>query len=85
MEGRRRSMLQLQARSTHLIFHIGHEMVECLMRKPDSSETRQDSLREQSQAKSSGESRSQESRVARQPRIVDMLTPTLFRVLRWLL
>ena len=77
-------MLQLQARSTHLIFHIGHEMVECLMRKPDSSETRQDCPRGQSQAKSSGEIRSQESRAARLPRIVDKLASTLFLVLRWL-
>jgi hypothetical protein len=77
-------MLQLQARSTHMIFHIGPEIVECLMRKANSAETKRVCPEEQPQVKSSGENRLQGPRVARKLWIVDRLASALLLALRWL-
>jgi hypothetical protein len=60
-------------------------MVECLMRKSNSAEIKQDSPEKQSRVKSSDESRSQGSRVARCWWTIDMLASALFSALRRLL
>jgi hypothetical protein len=78
-------MPQLQARSTHLNFHIGHEMVECLMRRSNSAKTKQDCPEKQSRVNSSTENRLQGSRVARKGWSVDKLCSALFLALRWIL
>jgi hypothetical protein len=70
---------------THLIFHIGPEIVDCLMRKSNSAETNRDCPEEQSRVKSSGESRLQGPRVARKRWSLDRLASALFLALRWLL
>ncbi len=64
-----------------MIFHIGPEMVECLMRRANSTNPKRDSPEKQSQANSRGESRLQSPRVARKLWIVG----TLASALRWLL
>ena len=64
-----------------MIFHIGPEMVECLMRKANSTETKRDSPEKQSQVKRGGEIRLRGSRVARKRWSVE----TLASALRWLL
>jgi hypothetical protein len=84
MDSRRRSKLQLQARSTHLIFHIGPEMVECLMRKANSAETKREPQAKPSRIKKSGEIRLQGAGGTRKPRIVDRLASALFLALRWI-
>ena len=56
-------------------------MVECLMRKANSAETKLDCPEKQSQVKSNGESRLQGPRVARKRWSVE----TLASALRWLL
>jgi hypothetical protein len=66
------------------MFHIGHEMAECLMRKPNSTETKRECLEEHPRPESSGESHLQRSRGA-----VDMLSggtvaSALLVALRWL-
>lgn len=63
------------------MFHIGHEMVECLMRKANSAESKQGLPKRRSQVNRSRESRSQSPRVARKVWILD----TLASALRWLL
>jgi hypothetical protein len=63
------------------MFHIGYEMVECLMRKANSAESKQDLPKRRSQVNRSCESRSQSPRVARKVWILD----TLASALRWLL
>jgi hypothetical protein len=68
-----------------MIFHIGHEMVECLMRKPNSAETRPDCPEKQSQPKSSGESRLQGPRAARGKWRINTLASAVFSALRSLL
>jgi hypothetical protein len=78
-------MPRLQVRSTHLNFHIGHEMVECLMRRSNSTKTKQDCAEKQSRVSSSTESRLQGSRVARKRWSLDKLVSALFIALRWIL
>ena len=62
------------------MFHIGHEMVECLMRTPNPVETKSDSPKEQTL-----ESRVQHSPVRRHWWIVDTVVWPFFLSLRWLL
>jgi hypothetical protein len=78
-------MPQLQARSTHLNFHIGHEMVECLMRRSNSAKAKQDCPEKQSRVNSGAESHPQGSRIARKPWSVDKLASALFLALRRIL
>jgi hypothetical protein len=80
-DSRRASMLQLRARSAPVIFHIGPEIVDCLMRKRNSAETVRDSPEQQSQLESRGGSRLQGSRIARLPWIVGTLASALRRLL----
>jgi hypothetical protein len=68
-----------------LIFHIGHEMVECLMRKANSADTKRESPEQQTQVKSSGESGLEGPRVARRRWTIDTLASALFSALRSLL
>jgi hypothetical protein len=63
-----------------VIFHIGPEMVECLMRRANYAETKRNSPEKQPQVKSSGESRLQSPHVARKRWAVE----TLASALRWL-
>ena len=68
-----------------LIFHIGPEIVECLMRKPNPAESKQKDLEKCGRVKSSGESHSPVSRVARDPWSAETLASVLLLALRWLL
>jgi hypothetical protein len=68
-----------------VIFHIGPEMVECLMRKRNSPETKRDSPKKQTQVKNRGESGLPGPRVARKRWCGAALAAALFLALRWLL
>ena len=78
-------MPQLRARSTHLNFHIGPEMVECLMRRSNSAKTKQNCPEKQLRVNDSSESRLKGPRVARKRWSVDKLASALFLALRWIL
>jgi hypothetical protein len=67
------------------MFHIGPEMVECLMRRSNSAKTKQDCPEKQSRRNSSSESHLQGSRIARKRWSYDTLASALTLVLRWLL
>jgi hypothetical protein len=61
-------------------FHIGHEMVKCLMREPNSVEAKRNSSKEPFL-----ESRLQCSPIGRHWWIVDTVAWAFFLAVRWLL
>jgi hypothetical protein len=66
------------------MFHIGHEMAECLMRKQNSTETKLERLEEHPRPKNSGESHLRRSRGAVDMLRSDTVTSALLVALRWL-
>lgn len=66
------------------MFHIGHEMVECLIRKRNSTETKRKCLEKQPRSKSSGESHLQRPRRAVDMLRSDTVASALLVALRWL-
>lgn len=72
-----------------MIFHIGPEIVECLMRKSNSSETKREcphtQIDTQIAARKTRETRLQRSPAARTRWSVDKVASALLLALRWLL
>ena len=66
------------------MFHIGHEMVECLMRKPNSTETKRKCSEQRPRRKNSGESHLPRSREAVDMLRSDIVASALLVALRWL-
>lgn len=67
-----------------LMFHIGHEMVECLMRKPNPTEKKRECLEGHLRPKSSGERHLRVARGALDLLIGDTVASALLVALRWL-
>ena len=65
------------------MFHIGHEMVECLMGKPNSTETKRECLEQHPPPKNSGESHLQRSQEAVDMLRMDTVASSLLVALRW--
>jgi hypothetical protein len=68
-----------------LIFHIGPEMVECLMRKAQAAESKQDTPATHFRRKRRGKDVAKAGRITPYHRIVETVASALFLILRWLL
>ena len=66
------------------MFHIGHEMAECLMRKANSTGTKRECLEGHPRPKSSGESHLQRSRGPLDLLRSDTVASAILVALRWL-